>query len=235
VGPGYPGTGQSVSPDGKTVVFMGWDRGASPPTATLGIWTIPVEGGEPTWLTRTPSEGLWYEDRSPCWSPDGRHIAFVRLREVSDSEYLFDIHVMPSTGGEAMRLTTASDSVAPASIAYSPDGEFIAFFSEGTLKLKPVGGGEARAVTAVGDVSRWTDLSWSPDGESIAYTRIGSIWVVPADGGEPVEVRTGFLTRNSGNVMISWSPDGERIAFSESHGGEAELWLISDFLAEGGR
>jgi len=84
-------------------------------------------------------------------------------------------------------------------------------------------------------VIRWTDLSWSPDGESIAYTRIGSIWVVPADGGEPVEVRTGFLTRNSGNVMISWSPDGERIAFSESHGGEAELWLISDFLAEGGR
>ena len=226
---GFPGSGMGVSPDGRTVVFTGWEWGLSP-ASTLGIWTVPVEGGEPTWLTRTPSEGPWYEDKYPCWSPDGEQVAFVRLREVSEGNYLFNLYVIPSAGGEATRLTTDSDGVASASIAYSPDGESLAFFSDGALKLKPVGGGEARVVTEVPDVNRWTDLSWSPDGNSIAYTRIGSIWVVSVDGGDPVEVRTGFLTRNSRNLMIAWSPDGERIAFSESHGGESELWLISDFL-----
>jgi len=229
---GFPGTGMGVSPDGRTVVFTGWESGLSP-ASTLGIWTVPVEGGEPTWHTRTPSEGPWYEDKYPCWSPDGEQVAFVRLREISEGNYLFNLYVIPSAGGEATRLTTDSDGVASASIAYSPDGESIAFFSDGALKLKPVGGGEARVVTEVPDVNRWTDLSWSPDGNSIAYTRIGSIWVVSIDGGDPVEVRTGFLTKNSQNLMIAWSPDGERIAFSESHGGEAELWLISDFLGEG--
>jgi Tol biopolymer transport system component len=29
---------------------------------------------------------------------------------------------------------------------------------------------------------------------------------------------------------LSWSPDGERIAFVGGIGGQAEFWLISDFL-----
>ena len=45
-----------------------------------------------------------------------------------------------------------------------------------------------------------------------------------------MEVRTGVLSEDAENLHIDWSPDGERIAFSASMGGEAELWLISNFL-----
>jgi Tol biopolymer transport system component len=38
------------------------------------------------------------------------------------------------------------------------------------------------------------------------------------------------LSEEAQNLHIDWSPDGERIVFSASTGGDAELWLISDFL-----
>jgi Tol biopolymer transport system component len=78
-----------------------------------------------------------------------------------------------------------------------------------------------------------SELAWSPDGTQIAYTAPGrSIWIVPIDGGEPQEVETGVLTRDTQNLHIDWSPDGTRITFTASMGGEAELWMMSDFLPE---
>jgi Tol biopolymer transport system component len=86
----------------------------------------------------------------------------------------------------------------------------------------------------VGDV--WSDeygqLAWSPDGSKIAYNAAGKIWIARLDGGAPEELRTG-LPRDAELSDVSWSPDGEKIAFVGSIGGDAEFWLISDFLPTG--
>ena len=216
----YPGAGNSVSPDGKSVVFS-----AGTATAGPNIYTIPVEGGEPKQIT---SGG-----RYPCWSPDGKWIAYL-VREISSDEKITaTIFKIPAEGGEAQKVTTESDNVTEAPLDWSPDGKTIAYFSKkantpaGTLNLVPVAGGESREVCRVQNVRAHDDLSWSPDGQKIAFVSKGKIYVVSENGGDPVEVKTD-VDADAGT--LDWSPDGRKIAFSGESGMDVEFWFMEDFF-----
>ena len=222
VTPVLPGGGLHVSPDGRKILFSGYRVGGP---RGVDIWTIPVEGGLPTPITDSPTQ-----DRYPCWGPGGESIAFIRYRIVSETEGFHNLYLVPSAGGEPRAITVDADSVTSAAFAFSPDGESLAYFSNGALKVRPAEGGESRVVARPERVGGHSELAWSPDGQRIAYTGRASIWITSVDGGEPVEVRTGVLEVGAQNLHIDWSPDGRRIVFSASMGGGLELWLISDFL-----
>jgi Tol biopolymer transport system component len=220
VNPGIPpGGGVHVSPDGRTVVFAGIRSvGESPPVIEQAIWTVPLEGGTPNRITRGSAS-----ERFPCWSPDGTEIAFLSRGS---------IYTVPAEGGSPRRVTSEADSVTGGTIAFSPDGRWLAHFStRNQLKLLPTSGGEARVITQVEGAGRHTELAWSPDGSRIAYTSRGGLWVVPVEGGVATEIQTG-LEGNASILHFGWSPDGKKIAFRASTGGQPELWLISDFLPE---
>src|SRR6185436_21042901 len=51
----------ALSPDGKRVAFD-WHG---------DVWICPVEGGAAERVTRDPAH-----EQKPCWSPDGRKLAF---------------------------------------------------------------------------------------------------------------------------------------------------------------
>jgi Tol biopolymer transport system component len=204
-----PGGGHNISPDGKRIVM----------SASHDIWTITLDSGQPTRLTNDDSHEIY-----PYWSPDGEWVAFV-------DEVNYAIYIVPAEGGEIRQVSSESHSIGGGAIAFSRDGERIAFFSDGSIKTIPIEGGESEMLIAEVKSVRHSQLAYSPDGSKIAHNARGKIWITSLDGGEPQELNTG-LPKDAKLIEFSWSPDGEKITFFGSTGGEAEFWLIENFLPE---
>lgn len=222
-----PGGGNDISPDGKKIVFSGAVRVTKGIITNyeVDIYTMPIEGGEPVKITKSPGQ-----DRFPCWSPDGKRVAFIRYSDPPKNEtYIMNICLVSAEGGEVRQITSESDKVFWSCIDWSPDGKSIAYFSEDkTIKAIPVEGGKPRVIVHLDKLSNYAEMAWSPDGKKLAYACQGKILVVAPDGGEPVEVKTGMSPEAS---KIGWSPDGKKIAFAQWTGGDHELWLMEDFLS----
>jgi len=221
---GTPGAGHNVSPDGERIVIFGARRGDSQPLPD--VWTFPLDEGRPIRLTNDESS-----ERNPCWSPDGRWVAFVDTHERSEDDGFEAIHLVSAEGGQISQISSESDGVGAGAIAFSPDGERIAFFSAGAIKTIPVQGGQPEVLVAEVSSGRHSQLEFSPDGSRIAHNAGGKIWITPLDGGVPEELRTG-LPADADLREVSWSPNGERIVFMALIGGDSEFFLISDFLRE---
>ncbi len=116
---------------------------------------------------------VWIAD--PQISPDGSHVAFVRVvvNEQKD-DYETSVWLVPASGNESpRRLTSGTRDSSP---RWSPDGRHVAFVRtierEGRAQpaqiyLLALDGGEARPIT---DVARGASTPvWSPDGRRIAF------------------------------------------------------------------
>jgi len=244
---GDPGAGLAISPDGHRIVFSGTKKGI----AGRNIWTLPIDGGTPMQLTVASAP---FEDQFPCWSPDGKSIAFVRTQK--DDRYWLgfraEIYIVAAAGGEVERITDETDQVNLQAIAWSPDGTMLAYISrdvtymardwkpagswdvwDGSLKVYSLRERKSRSVTRVQGTIVNAELAWSPDSRRIAYNdsyrNNGPIKVVSLDDGIAKEVETNLVNTNICN--LSWSPDGRKLAFMGWYGGGPELWLMEDFIS----
>lgn len=160
------------SPDGKFLAYTGARNGA------YNIYTISVDGGEETQLTRT--EGL---DDGPEYSPDGNYIYFNSSRSGT-----MQIWRMRPDGSAQEQLT--SDEYNNWFPHLSPDGQSIVFLSYSKavdpqahppykqvyLRRMPAHGGAPKVVAYVyGGQGTINVPSWSPDSKRIAFVSNGAM------------------------------------------------------------
>ncbi len=98
----------------------------------------------------------------------------------------------------------------------SPDGEWIAYVSDGHIYKMTIEGGTPTQLT----FSNATDFSpaWSPDGKQIAFgSNEGGayrVWIVDADGSNRRQSADTQLGRNE-DQQVTWSP-GRRIVYQNA-------------------
>ena len=206
----------SWSPDGKRLAYSD-KRTVEEPCA---IYALSIDTLETQRLTNPPSPSVG--DYDGHFSPDGRSVAFVR-----DTKDVQDVYVMPSSGGEAHRLTF--DDRLLDGIAWMPDSQEILFSSNrggagwGLWRIPLAGGIPQRA--AVGDRAQMPVIS--PKGHRLAYADQSwneNIWRIPISpghrGGKPERLIYSTLQEEG----PQYSPDGRHIVFQSTRSGSFEIW-----------
>jgi tricorn protease len=130
-----------------------------------------------------------------------------------------EILTVPVEHGDIRNLTN-SLSVADRDPAWSPNGKWIAYFSdesgEYALHLRSQDGlSDVRKIN-LGTVSFFYSPVWSPDSKKIVYSdKALRLWYVDIDGGKPVLVDTNSFDNGPGNGFDPvWSPDSKWIAYT---------------------
>jgi Tol biopolymer transport system component len=208
----------TISPDGKTIVYVSEKRGNS------DLYLLRVGGRNAVLLTADSAE----DDYAPAFSPDGNRIAFRSERDGGG------IFVMEATGESVRRVSEFGFDP-----RWSPDGSELVVAGErvfdpmsraadSRIWIVRVSDGERRQVADVDGVGP----RWSPDGRRIVFWGMHrarraerDIFTAAADGsqaGAPVAVTDDAAV----DWSPTWSPDGH-IYFASNRGGTMNLWRVA--------
>jgi Tol biopolymer transport system component/serine/threonine protein kinase len=213
VNPAQWWTAPAWTPDGKFLAVR--DETA--------IVLVSAESGEKRKLT-SPPDG-WAGDWQAAFSPDGRTLAFARIRNGPTQ----DIFLAPvSDGAKARQLT--HDSIGIGGLAWTPDGNEVVFASsragDQTLWRISASGGTPERLPAVGAFASQPAIA--RHGQRAAFVRSTirkSFWRLDLSpqGLRRPPVRLVMSSRNDGGPMLS--PDGRHIAFTSNRSGSSEVWV----------
>ncbi|HCP91493.1 MAG TPA: S9 family peptidase, partial [Spartobacteria bacterium] len=85
-----------VSPDGSRVAFVRVTVNEKKEGYNTSIWSVPTAGGEePHQLTKGD------HDSTPCWSPDGKYLLFLRATEKDGKPEPPQLSILPMAGGDS--------------------------------------------------------------------------------------------------------------------------------------
>ena len=221
--PVVPGNGRNLSPDGNKLVVNAAEKPYNS-AQFVDLWIIPLKDGHSVRLTNDDSYEMY-----PCWSPDGKWIAFVEWHKSTEVNGFDAIYKIPAGGGEPVRITSVEDSIGRGSIAFTPDGKKIAYFSGNTVRTIAVNGGKSEVLLTDIKFNHTSQICWTSDGSRLAYNHGGKIWIADLATGQKTSFKTG-LPDNQYIGDFDWSPDGQKFTFTSSTPAEPEFWLVSNFL-----
>lgn len=160
-------------------------------------------------------------------SPSGKRAVF---------EVRGDLMSVPAEKGDGRNLTQ-SPGVADRDPAFSPDGKWIAWFSdesgEYALHLRePDGMGLVKLINLGTPGSFFYSPRWSPDSQKVAYTdKRMNLWVVDIGHPKPIKVDQDLFDTPLQNLDPAWSSDSRWLAYSKqlpNHNHGAFLYNLED-------
>ena len=210
-----------------------WQR---PLTALLVAVLLMVVGGLVVWsVTRPPTSALHVSRfsivlpqtqtrtntgrRGVAVSPTGTHVVYVA------NERLY-LRAIDEIDAKALGGTEGS---APTIPFFSPDGQWIGFFSvtDGQLKKIALSGG---AAVTLCDTTNPFGASWGPDDTIVFGQGAGGIFQVSVAGGTPellISVDADNGERAHGPQIL---PDGRTVLFTLAHGDWSEAQIVVQSL-----
>jgi Tol biopolymer transport system component len=186
---------------------------------TLDVWSINLDGSNPTNITQTSDSN----EVPIAWSPDGEHVVFA-----SDQSGTPEIILAEPSSGTTINLSERYRTQSFDDWLGEMDQFILTTASDfGTSLLVADLAGDTNLAVTDGSYPAGAG-KWSPDGTHIAYMGVepGSnaidIFVVEVAAGEPVN-----LTQSMSNDSFpQWSPDGSKIAFVSDRDGNSEIYVM---------
>jgi Tol biopolymer transport system component len=195
----------SFTRDGQWVSYISYPQGE--------LWRSKTDGSERLQLTFLPALVL-----KPCWSSDGKQIAFVESSPGKPRR----IRVVPAEGGTPQDLMPGEgENSGP---DWSPDGNSLVFMRDpaagaSTLHLYDF---RTRQISSIPQSDGMRLPNWSPDGRTIAARGRDSKGVMVFNPGSKkwsklTELSVGFY---------QWSRDGKHIYFDTLVANEPAIYRV---------
>src|SRR6516162_10832765 len=155
----------ALSPDRTRVALVKNDLD----NESADLYVLEIASGKNTRLTTSKKTEFV---QSPIWSPDGKQLAYVQIRDGVEGVYR-----RPADGSGAEELLFKNPSAFLDLSDWSLDGRYMSFsksdLSGGTLYVLPLEGSEARAPREVFHSEMILQAPrFSPDGRYLSYVQV---------------------------------------------------------------
>ena len=204
------------APDGRSIVVVVARPDFDKNKFNSELVLIDIESEKQRVLT-FDREGVHH----PRWSPDGGRLAFL-ANQGSGKDAKAQIFVMPMTGGDAKRITSAAHGVQH--FTWAPDGKRFAYATADEPENKK-------------EIEKHNDSFEVGDNDYLA-TKAPTpthIWIVSSEGKGAKRLTSGPWSLptvpppGSPASPLSWSPDGKEIAFvrqARPHFGDGDQTIV---------
>lgn len=217
-----------ISPDGKYIVYSGYQEGET--NTTRQLWRITTDGASsPAKLTSGGDENIY----SPSMTSDGKWIVFTasgKIWQVSSDGAGGKKKVPGSGGWDYDPAVSSTGRLAFCSWQSAGNEESKTALGTPLIWTSKLDGGDLT------QIREGENPQWSPDGMKITFSYKGDIWLIDADGRNLIQLTN---TKDIIEGLPSYSNDGKCIVYTSNEGkqmekssskkyGDFNIWLMEE-------